>query len=72
MESEYINRTSQLKEYMKLHQISLQQDIEKLADEMDALDPNCKDFAYLDIEYNFTSGQLAATTHLLSVAEDIL
>lgn len=63
---------NQLIEYMKLHQISLQQDIENLADQMDALDPNCKDFAYLDIEYNFTSGQLAATTHLLSVANDIL
>ena len=68
----YEIRSGKLVEYMKIHQISLQQDIEKLADQMDALDPNCKDFAYLDIEYNFTSGQLSATTHLLSVAADIM
>ncbi|NCW72951.1 MAG: hypothetical protein EBW12_08175 [Actinobacteria bacterium] len=65
-------QSNKLIEYMKIHRISLQQDIEKLADQMDALDPNCKDFAYLDIEYNFTSGQLSATTHLLSVAADIM
>ena len=68
----YEIRSNKLIEYMKIHQISLQQDIEKLADQMDALDPNCKDFAYLDVEYNFTSGQLSATTHLLSVAADIM
>ena len=72
MESEYINRTTKLIEYMKIHQISLQQDLEKLSNQMDALDPNCKDYAYLDIEYNWVSGQLTATHHLLSVARDIL
>ena len=68
----YEIRSNKLIEYMKIHQISLQQDLEKLSEQMDALDPNCKDFAYLDIEYNFTSGQLSATTHLLSVAADIM
>ena len=30
MESEYIRRTGQLKEYIKLHIISLEQDLEEL------------------------------------------
>lgn len=59
-------------EYMKIHEISLQQDLEKLSNQMDELDPNCKDYAYLDIEYNWVSGQLTATHHLLSVTSDIL
>ena len=65
-------QSNKLIEYMKIHQISLQQDLEKLSEQMDALDPNCKDFAYLDIEYNWVSGQLTATHHLLSVGSDIL
>lgn len=64
--------SNQLIEYMKIHQISLQQDLDKLSEQMDALDPNCKDYGYLDIEYNWVSGQLTATHHLLSVAEDIM
>jgi hypothetical protein len=39
---------------------------------MDSLDPASKDFAELDIEYNWTSGQASACDHLLSVAADIL
>jgi hypothetical protein len=72
MESEYIRRTGQLIEYIKLHIISLNQDLEQLSNQMDALDPNCKDYAELDIEYNWTSGQVSAADHLLSVAADIL
>jgi len=64
--------SNQLIEYMKIHQISLQQDLEELSNKMDALDPNSKDFNYLDIEYNWVSGQLTATHHLLSVGSDIL
>jgi hypothetical protein len=64
--------TNQLIEYMKIHEISLQQDLEKLSEQMDALDPNCKDYGYLDIEYNWISGQLTATHHLLSVGSDML
>jgi hypothetical protein len=64
--------SNQLIEYMKIHQISLQQDLEELSNKMDALDPNCKDYGSLDIEYNWVSGQLTATHHLLSVAEDIM
>jgi hypothetical protein len=72
MESEYINRTNKLIEYMKLHQISLQQDLDKLSEQMEAIDIGSKDYGQLDIEYNWVSGQLTATHHLLSVAEDIL
>lgn len=72
MESEYIRRTGQLIEYMKLHILSLNQDLEQLSNQMDSLDPASKDFAELDIEYNWTSGQISATDHLLSVAADIL
>lgn len=72
MESEYINRTSKLIEYMKIHQISLQQDLDKLSEQMEAIDIGSKDYGQLDIEYNWVSGQLTATHHLLSVAEDIM
>jgi hypothetical protein len=72
MESEYIRRTGQLKEYIKLHIMSLNQDLENLSNQMDSLDPASKDFAELDIEYNWTSGQVSAADHLLSVAADIL
>ena len=67
-----MTKSSHFLEYIKIHQISLQQDLEKLSEQMDALDPNCKDYAYLDIEYNWVSGQLTATHHLLSVATDIM
>ena len=72
MESEYIRRTGQLIEYIKLHIMSLNQDLENLYNQMDSLDPASKDFAELDIEYNWTSGQVSACDHLLSVAADIL
>ena len=63
---------NQLIEYIKLHIISLNQDLEQLSSRMDSLDPASKDFAELDIEYNWTSGQVSATDHILSVVEDIL
>ena len=59
-------------EYMKLHLLSLEQDLAKLSEEMDELDMNSKDFVELDFEYNIKSGEITATSHLLSVAEDIL
>ena len=72
MESEYINRTGQLKEYIKLHIISLEQDLEDISNQMEELDPASKDYNELDFEYNHCSGQLLATRHILSVVEDIL
>ena len=59
-------------EYMKIHLISLEQDLEQLSNQMDGLDPACKDFNDLDFEYNNISGQIIATAHLLSVAEGMI
>jgi hypothetical protein len=63
---------NQLIEYIKIHNISLEQDLAELSDKMVPLDPNCKEFLDLDFEYSFLSGQIVATSHLLSVAEDII
>ena len=63
---------NELIEYMKIHLISLEQDLEDISNEMEKLDPACKDFNELDFEYNYLSGQRIATAHLLSVASDIL
>ena len=60
MESEYINRTGQLKEYIKLHIISLEQDLEKI------------DYVNEHHFYRVKEAEIATTRHLLSVAEDIL
>ena len=72
MESEYINRKTKLVEYLKLHVMSLNQDLEQLSNQMDSLDPASKDFAELDIEYNFTNGQVSATMHILEYVEGII
>lgn len=56
-------------EYMKIHLISLEQDLEKLSNEMEALDPASKDFNELDFEYNNISGQTIGVKHLISIAE---
>ena len=57
---------------MKIHLISLEQDQESISTKMEEMDPNCKDYDYLDIEYNWLNGQISATQHLLSVATDIM
>ena len=72
MESEYIARKTKLVEYIKLHVISLEQDLEDISNQMEELDPASKDYNELDFEYNHCSGQLLATRHILSVVEDIL
>jgi len=68
----YESRSNQLINYMKLHAISLEQDLEKLSTQMESMDPASKDFNELDFEFNNISGQTIATRHLLSVASDIL
>ena len=65
-------KTSTFLEYMKLHLISLEQDQESISTKMEEMDPNCKDYDYLDVEYNWLNGQISATQHLLSVATDIM
>jgi hypothetical protein len=72
MESEYIRRTGQLKEYIKLHIISLEQDLEGISEQMESLDPASKDYNELDFEYNHMAGQILNARHFLSVANDIL
>ena len=58
MESLYVTRTTNLLEYMSIHLISLNQDL-------DPLDKS-------DNELNYIKGQIEATEHLMSVAKDIL
>ena len=63
---------NQLTEYMKIHLISLMQDLEQLENEMEQLDMNSKAFNELDFEFNIKSGEITATRHLLSVATDMI
>ena len=56
-------------EFIKITIISLEQDLAGLSDEMEALDPASKDFADLDIEYNFISGQVTGMRYILSQTE---
>jgi hypothetical protein len=65
-------RSSRFIEYMKIHLISLMQDLEALEDKMEKLDMNSKAYTELDFEYNIKSGEITATRHLLSVATDIM
>lgn len=72
MESEYINRKTQLVTYLQLHAQSLNEDLSQLSNQMEKLDPASKDYAELDFEYNFTSGQVSATMHILEYVEEIM
>ena len=56
-------------EFIKITIISLEQDLEGLNEQMESLDPASKDFAELDIEYNFISGQATGMRHILEVAQ---
>ena len=52
-------------EFIKITIISLEQDLEALAEQMDSIDMNSKEFADLDIEYNFISGQVTGMSYIL-------
>jgi len=56
-------------EFVKITIISLEHDLEGLTEQMDLLDMNSKDFADLDIEYNFISGQVTGMKYILSQAQ---
>lgn len=58
-----------LTEFIKITIISLEQDLEGLSEEMEALDPASKDYDELDIEYNFISGQVTGMRYILSQIE---
>jgi hypothetical protein len=72
MESEYINRKTKLIEYTKIHIISLEQDLENIAQEMEELDPESKACKELDFEYNHMSGQILSARYLLKTMEEML
>lgn len=55
---------------MKIHLISLEQDLEGIAEEMEMLDPESKDCKELDYEYNWLSGQIIATRHFIKIGEE--
>jgi len=67
-------KSSYFLEYMKLHLISLEQDSEKVQEEMSQFEYNMdsKDYQSLEIEGISLNGQIIATRHLLSVATDIM
>jgi vesicle coat complex subunit len=59
---------------MKLHLISLEQDSERVQEEMSQFEYNMdsKDYQSLEIEDISLNGQITATRHLMSVATDIM
>lgn len=57
-------------EYMKIHLVSIEQDQAAVLEQMEALDPNCKDYAELDFEYNWLAGQIIATRHFIKIGEE--
>jgi hypothetical protein len=69
-----MTKSSAFLEYMKLHLISLEQDSERIQEEMSQFEYNMdsKDYQSLEIEDISLNGQIIATRHLLSVADDIL
>jgi len=61
-------------EYIKIHLVSLEQDAEKLSNLMDNFkgDLDSDSYRELEIEDIVNTGELRATQHLLSVAEDMI
>lgn len=59
---------SQLIEYMKIHLISIEQDIQEIVEQMEGLDINSKDYRDLDFEYNYLEGQATVTRHYLQMS----
>jgi len=59
-----------LLEYMKIHLVSIEQDQANVSEQMESLDPNSKDYAELDFEYNWLAGQIIATRHFIQVGEE--
>jgi hypothetical protein len=57
-------------EYMKAHLISIEQDQESIASQMELLDPSSKDYQELDFEYNWLGGQIIATRHFIQIGEE--
>jgi hypothetical protein len=69
-----LTKSSHFLEYMKLHLISLHQDAEKLERLMRDFegDYDSDEYRELEITDMNNTGEIMATTHLLSVATDIM
>ncbi len=64
---------NQMIEYMKLHLLSLEQDSEELQSQMNLIDDlDSDEYKDLEVDDISTNGQIFATRHLLSVAQDII
>jgi hypothetical protein len=61
-------------EYMKIHLISLHQDADELQDKLDNFVGDLDSDAYRDLEIAdiVNTGEIIATQHLLSVAQDMI
>lgn len=70
----YEQRSHQVINYIKLHEISLMQDAEKLQDMLDSFegDLDSDEYESLEISDIENTGELIATRHILSVVADIL
>jgi hypothetical protein len=55
---------------MRAHLISIEQDQAEIAEQMESLDMNSKDYQELDFEYNWLGGQIIATRHFIEVGEE--
>ena len=69
-----MDKLEQFVEYAKLHLISIEQDAEKLTRLLDQYtdDYDSDEYRDLEIEDVVNTGEMRATMHLLSVAQDIL
>lgn len=61
-----------LLEYMKIHLISIEQDLEGLTEQMEAMpDMESDDYKDLEYEYNYLQGQSTVTRHFIKYAEEL-
>ena len=61
----------QIKSYIDLSILSLSQDINSIYEQMESLDPNSKDYAELDFEYNFLSGKGSGMLQILDYIKEL-
>jgi hypothetical protein len=59
-----------LLEFIKITIISLEQDLDGIAEEMILLDPASKDYTELDIEHTYISGQIMGMRYILSQTQE--
>lgn len=57
-------------EFIKITIISLGQDLDGMVEQMITLDPDCKDYAELNIEHTYISGQIMGMRYILSQTEE--